>query len=307
MREAPRWWIPCLAACGFLGISSLGAGSPALPAAPAPTVEVASAEVAQSTLDPRESALRADIRVRAFQRAYGTLIDSVTYRDDDLVFSMAGEEIHFQDGRLLAEERLERRERCDPIFYHYPLEMPQEPPPLPEGPTRLCTDVQDALWGRTESDLRARGRTIDFVERRVFVNDVVANALERVERELYAIAATDRAVAAWIEEVQVAYSFIDRGIAGTATRSQHAWGLAVDLVPHSYDGREAYWRWSRVWSRQWHEIPMDERWSPPSRVVETFERHGFLWGGKWAHFDNIHFEYRPEILEYNRLLEVAAQ
>jgi hypothetical protein len=30
--------------------------------------------------------------------------------------------------------------------------------------------------------------------------------------------------------------------------------------------------------------------------VDIFERHGFIWGGKWGHFDTMHFEYRPELL-----------
>ena len=138
----------------------------------------------------------------------------------------------------------------------------------------------------------------------MFVNHLVAEALAEVEREVRTVAATDPAVASWIDDVKVAYSFIDRGIAGTATRSQHSWGLAVDLEPASYEGRQAYWRWTRAWNRSgWHRTPLEQRWSPPASVIAIFERHGFLWGGKWAHFDNIHFEYRPEILEYNRLLE----
>ncbi|MGW8266533.1 MAG: M15 family metallopeptidase, partial [Longimicrobiales bacterium] len=43
----------------------------------------------------------------------------------------------------------------------------------------------------------------------------------------------------------------------------------------------------------------------PPAVVEAFERHGFVWGGKWAHFDTMHFEYRPEILYYNRMVAGA--
>src|SRR5690242_16362928 len=27
-----------------------------------------------------------------------------------------------------------------------------------------------------------------------------------------------------------------------------------------------------------------------------FEQHGFIWGGRWAHYDTMHFEYRPELL-----------
>ena len=34
----------------------------------------------------------------------------------------------------------------------------------------------------------------------------------------------------------------------------------------------------------------------PLEIVEIFERHGFIWGGKWYHFDTFHFEYRPELI-----------
>jgi peptidoglycan LD-endopeptidase CwlK len=28
----------------------------------------------------------------------------------------------------------------------------------------------------------------------------------------------------------------------------------------------------------------------------VFEKHGFIWGAKWYHYDTMHFEYRPELL-----------
>jgi hypothetical protein len=34
----------------------------------------------------------------------------------------------------------------------------------------------------------------------------------------------------------------------------------------------------------------------PQEVVAIFEKRGFIWGGKWYHFDTMHFEYRPELL-----------
>ena len=34
----------------------------------------------------------------------------------------------------------------------------------------------------------------------------------------------------------------------------------------------------------------------PLEIVAIFERHGFIWGGKWSHYDTMHFEYRPELL-----------
>jgi hypothetical protein len=34
----------------------------------------------------------------------------------------------------------------------------------------------------------------------------------------------------------------------------------------------------------------------PQGIVDIFEKHGFIWGGKWYHYDTMHFEYRPELV-----------
>ena len=47
-----------------------------------------------------------------------------------------------------------------------------------------------------------------------------------------------------------------------------------------------YWLWRGSGER--HRIPPE--------IVDIFERHGFIWGGKWLHYDTMHFEYRPELL-----------
>jgi len=245
-----------------------------------------------------------DPRARAFVEAYRPFIDSVSYRNGDVVFSVGGSDVHFEDGRLLEASRLHRRESCDPVFYRYPLEpLTRAPVPAEEFPTS-CRDVAEILWGRTESEARRHASGVRFLDRRMFVNDVIHAPLAAVERELRDLATRDPAVAEWIAEIEITYSFIDRDIASSDTPSYHAWGLAFDLVPKSYEGRHVYWRWSRALDRQgWQEIPLEERWSPPAAAIEVFERHGFVWGGKWGYFDAIHFEYRPEILIYNRLLE----
>ena len=30
--------------------------------------------------------------------------------------------------------------------------------------------------------------------------------------------------------------------------------------------------------------------------VRVFEKHWFIRGGRWHHYDTMHFEYRPELL-----------
>ena len=45
-----------------------------------------------------------------------------------------------------------------------------------------------------------------------------------------------------------------------------------------------------------HHGPILYRNRMPEEIVTIFEKHGFIWGGKWYHFDTMHFEFRPELL-----------
>ena len=245
-----------------------------------------------------------DPRVRAFVQAYGHLIDSVWYEADDVVFAIGDEPIHFRDGRMIGRSRLNRADDCDQIFYEYPLGPLTRPLGEPGELPSYCSDLLESLFGSTETEIRRHGRSVRFLDHRMFVNELLVGPLSLVERDILNVARIDPAVSKWIEQLEITYSFQYREIAGSGNRSQHSWGLAVDFVPDSYEGRAVYWRWSRALDREgWHSIPIEQRWSPPQRVISIFERHGFVWGGKWAHFDAMHFEYRPEILLYSRLAE----
>ena len=246
--------------------------------------------------------LAGDVRVRAFLEAYEAFVDSVQYTEDDAIFFVGDHPIYFQDGRMLGEARLADAESYDPIFYRYSLGPLTEPLPLSGDPV-YSTDLLERIFGRTESQIRSHGRSGSFLGRKVFINSFCLDALRAVETDIRAAARKDEEVASWVDGIDVAYSFIYREITGSASRSYHAWGLAIDLVPASFHNRPVYWRWSRVLDPEWYRIPPDRRLNPPQAVVQAFERHGFVWGGKWAHFDTIHFEYRPEIIGFNRLLE----
>ena len=41
---------------------------------------------------------------------------------------------------------------------------------------------------------------------------------------------------------------------------------------------------------------LNENRQQSAGYAHIFERHGFIWGGKWHHYDTMHFEYRPELL-----------
>jgi hypothetical protein len=83
-----------------------------------------------------------------------------------------------------------------------------------------------------------------------------------------------------------------RTVADTGQPSMHAWGAAIDINTAHAD----YWLWHRS-----GQINGEQVNRMPAEIVEIFERHGFIWGGKWFHYDTMHFEYRPELVNNERL------
>jgi hypothetical protein len=120
-------------------------------------------------------------------------------------------------------------------------------------------------------------KTVHFMGRSLTVHEKIAAPLARVEKRL-----------AGHKEWSHFFSplgggFNDRVIAGTERTSAHAWGIAIDLNPDLGD----YWRWQKGgWKNR-----------VPQGIVDAFEAEGFIWGGRWFHFDTMHFEFRPEQLD----------
>jgi hypothetical protein len=99
-------------------------------------------------------------------------------------------------------------------------------------------------------------------------------------------------------------SYAPRCIARTTRLSVHSFGIAFDINPRYGQ----YWRYSlpaKLSERQVRErnIQLVYKNRIPLEIVTIFERHGFIWGGKWYHFDGMHFEYRPEFLALKAVME----
>lgn len=83
-----------------------------------------------------------------------------------------------------------------------------------------------------------------------------------------------------------------RTIAGTNRMSTHSFGTTIDInVEYSN-----YWRWAVKSPQEDSPVVIEYKNRIPLELVEIFEKHGFIWGGKWYHYDTMHFEYRPELL-----------
>jgi hypothetical protein len=84
-----------------------------------------------------------------------------------------------------------------------------------------------------------------------------------------------------------------RPVAGTDRLSAHSFGISIDINT----GFSDYWRWAGG-----GPDPGEYRNRIPLEIVLAFEAEDFIWGGRWYHYDTMHFEYRPELRHYQRLV-----
>jgi len=155
-------------------------------------------------------------------------------------------------------------------------------PPKNYDPGRYRNDAFfKKIYGNSASAVKRHLTTINWFGQKVRVTKVngVDKRLKAVEKELRKYPKLKRYL------TPIGGTFKWRKIAGTKRMSVHSFGAAIDInVKYS-----AYWRWSKGGYRYRNQIP--------KKIVKIFEKHGFIWGGKWYHYDTMHFEYRPEMFK----------
>ena len=113
-------------------------------------------------------------------------------------------------------------------------------------------------------------------------------SLNHVDEHLRAVSAEIEALPDKIKRAAypIAGAYNCRAVADTGQPSPHGYGIAIDLNTAFSD----YWYWRPHGGRILYRNRM------PQEIITIFEKHGFIWGGKWYHFDTMHFEFRPELL-----------
>ncbi len=173
----------------------------------------------------------------------------------------------------------------------YAAGTPAHPPALNEDPGRIRYEplfrkmYGDCRKGEVQPQLRkvawmpsAGGGPLLFT--------TVNGAADHLEAAIRDLAKLPPAMTRYL--VPSAGTLNCRVIAGTDRMSMHAYGAAIDINTRFTD----YWLWAKA--PKAGLIPYRNR--IPQAVVDVFERHRFIWGGKWYHYDTMHFEYRPELL-----------
>ena len=108
-------------------------------------------------------------------------------------------------------------------------------------------------WGKS-----IRVTSVNGVDEHLRAVSAEIDALpEKIKRAAYPIAGT----------------YNCRAVADTGQPSPHSYGIAIDLNTAFSD----YWYWRP------HGGPIVYRNRMPEEIVAIFEKHGFIWGGKWYH------------------------
>lgn len=184
------------------------------------------------------------------------------------------------------EDRLNAASLKDQMSIPYPAGPDFDIPAENEDPGRLRhTPFFEKIYGKTERQVRRTLAKVSWAPSgtalRVTTVNGVAERLASVGREL---AALPKNLTAFVDSPAGVFNW--RPVRGTHRLSPHSFGLAIDIDTDTSD----YWRWQKEPGEPEYRnrIPME--------IVKIFEAHGFIWGGKWYHYDTMHFEYRPELL-----------
>ena len=222
-----------------------------------------------------------EISPDALVRAYPNQISG---RDDTGIVLRDGTRQNLSDGKTdkSFDEKLKNASLIDQLSLPYPKGVLTKPPGPQDDPGRFRnTAFFDKMYGDCDKGETQKHLT----DIRWFTGKVRVTTVNGVAERL-------RAVAMEIDHLpknikRYAYpsagAFNCRVVKDTGKRSMHAYGAAIDINTAFSD----YWLWRKGGYR--NRIPYE--------IVEIFERHGFIWGGKWGHFDTMHFEYRPEFFD----------
>jgi hypothetical protein len=176
----------------------------------------------------------------------------------------------------------------------YPAGQPLAPPAAGSDPGRArSADFFTRMYGHSTAEVERHLVSVPWMPRSAPGQSVQVTRLNGVDQQVRALSAELDALPAALKAsvLHPSGGYAWRSVAGERQRSPHSWGIAIDI--HAAHGD--YWRWSAPPRPGADPLPRWRNRIPPE-VVAIFERHGFIWGGRWQHHDTMHFEYRPELL-----------
>ena len=145
------------------------------------------------------------------------------------------------------------------------------------------------MYGQNETEVRKNLTVVEW-----FGQKVLFTKINGANKQLEKVAAELKNKPHLKKYLIKASTFYWRKVRGTQRQSAHSYGMTIDINT-SYSN---FWLWTNPKSTETDKLKYENR--IPKEIVEVFEKYGFIWGGRWYHYDTMHFEYRPEFLPYHK-------
>lgn len=225
---------------------------------------------------------------QCYIEGYPNLVASV---NDKEIILKSGEKFPYRTAapKQKWDEKIENADLSTQLEQTYDAGGFETPPPYLHSPGRLrYQPFFQAIYGKDKKSIEKNLVRIEWPTLNGSTKLQVSK-VDGVDKKLYAIgqeiAKLPKADRIWAEG---AATYCYRVIKDTDRLSMHSFGIAIDLAPNTTQ----YWKDEA--SSETAKIGYKN--TMPLSIVRIFEKHGFIWGGRWYHYDTMHFEYRPELL-----------
>ena len=212
--------------------------------------------------------------------------DFVTEYADGQVLFKDGSKMTYDDGKKKSfVEKMDQSDLEDMFAFTYDMSS-WDAPAFQQDPGRArCEAFFLKMYGGSGDEVHKHLVMVDW-----FGEKVPFTTVNHADDSLRAVARDLAGKPELLPYLKSSGSVNWRKVAGTNRISAHSWGMTIDVGA----GHNDYWQWSAGTKDENAKIPY--RNSMSREVVKAFERHGFIWGGRWYHYDTMHFEFRPEII-----------
>ncbi len=220
-------------------------------------------------------------------KAYPGLV--VGYTGNRLVFK-DGSTLLYDDGkRKTATELIESPDIEDQFHYSYPTGTLTGPPQNDAGRIRNEAFFKK-IYGSSATEVRKNLVPVLWCPK-LIGQTILVTKVNGVHEKITQISMELDELPEFKAYVQhIGGTFLWRTIKGTTRLSMHSFGMTMDINT-SFSN---YWQWDCSCTDEQKTLGYKNR--IPQKIVDIFEKHGFIWGGKWQHYDTMHFEYRPELV-----------
>ena len=211
----------------------------------------------------------------------------VACENNYLVWRNGERQLYDDSKQKTFDELLAHADVQDMFAFTYPVGADSyAPPALNFDPGRIRNEeFFKRMYGASKEAVKSQLTELQWLPKsdgetlKIHRSNGVAEKLAQVSRELDELPADLKKYV-----IDTSGTFNWRVISGTDRLSNHSFAVAIDINTKHAD----YWQWAKGVYQYKNSIP--------HQIVEIFEKHGFIWGGKWYHYDTMHFEYRPELL-----------